>query len=122
MTVPLSKKEIKRKADAAEARSRGDGDSAAKQLLEVALSEGEIDAEIRRLAALPEGVYESSRKAALARLGEGWRGETLDRLVKAKRSEAAKEQKDFLPHWKVEPWPDPVDGAALLNELRQYFN
>jgi hypothetical protein len=70
-------------ADRAEARSRGD--DAAKELLAAALSEGEIDAEIRKLAALPEGVYESSRKAALARLGEGWRGETLDRLVKAER-------------------------------------
>jgi putative DNA primase/helicase len=107
-------------ADAAEARSRGD--SAAKDFVAAALTEGEIDAEIRKLAALPEGVYESSRKAALARLGEGWRGETLDRLVKAERSKVAKAGNDFLPHWKVEPWPDPIDGAALLDELRRYFN
>jgi len=129
MTIPFSKEEIKRKADAAEARSRGDvnantidGDSAAKEFLEVALSEGEIDAEIRKLAALPERVYESSRKAALERLPEGFRGGVLDRLVKAERSKIAKADNDFLPHWKVEPWPDPVDGAALLNELRRHFN
>ena len=26
-----------------------------------------------------------------------------------------------LPHWKVEPSGEPVDGAALLNDLRQIF-
>jgi hypothetical protein len=32
------------------------------------------------------------------------------------RTEAAS-----LPHWKVEPWPEPVDGAALLDSLREVF-
>jgi putative DNA primase/helicase len=108
-------------ADRAEARSRGDGDDAAKEFLKVALSEGEIDAEIKRLAELPEGVYESNRKAALERLPEGWRGGVLDRLVKAERSKIAKVGNDFLPHWKIEPWPEPVDGAVLLDELRKYL-
>ena len=26
-----------------------------------------------------------------------------------------------LPHWNVEPSAEPVDGAALLNNLRQVF-
>jgi len=123
MTIPLSKKEIKRKADAAEARSRGDaidGDSAAKKLLEIALSEGELAAEIKKLAALPVSVFETVRVAEAKRLN--MRANMLELLVKAERAKTTKEQKDFLPHWKVEPWPDPVDGAALLDELRQYFN
>jgi putative DNA primase/helicase len=119
MTVPLSKKEIKRKADAAEARSRGDGDSAAKQLLEVALSEGEIDAEIRKLAELPEGVYETSRKAALERLGEGWRGSVLDRLVKAarKKKEGDDGQGRTVRIADLKPCDDPVDGNTLATAL-----
>jgi hypothetical protein len=121
MTTPLSKDEIKRMADRAEARARGD-DGAAKEFVAAALSEGEIEAKIRKLAALPEGVYESSRKAALERLPEGFRGGVLDRLVKTERSKIAKVGNDFLPHWKVEPWPDPVDGTALLDELRQHFS
>jgi len=45
----------------------------------------------------------------------------LDAAVKPKRSKLTKEQTDFLPHWNVEPWSAPVDGAALLEELRKHF-
>jgi hypothetical protein len=124
MTIPPSKEEIKRKADAAEARSRGhantnDGDGAAKKLLEVALSEGEIDAEIRKLAELPEGVYETNRKAALERLGEGWRGSVLDRLVKAarKKKEGDDGQGRTVRIADLKPWDDPVDGNGLATAL-----
>jgi putative DNA primase/helicase len=109
-----SKKKIKRKADAI------DGDSAAKKFLEVALSEGELAAEIKKLAALPVSVFETVRVAEAKRLN--MRATMLEFLVKAERAKTTKEQKDFLPHWKVEPSSDPVDGAALLDELRQYFN
>jgi putative DNA primase/helicase len=30
-------------------------------------------------------------------------------------------ERDFLPHWNVEPRPEPVDGDALLDELRNHF-
>src|SRR5262249_17962054 len=69
---------------------------------------------------LPAIDYEIERKAAAKRLE--MRPKALDDQVKARRPKKTKEQKDFLPHWKVEPWPDPVDGAALLDELRQLFN
>jgi hypothetical protein len=110
----MSKEEIKRKADAAEARRDG-ADITAKEI-----SEDEINAEVKKLAALPIGVCESSRVEMARRLH--MRASVLDILVKAERSKAAKAGNDFLPHWKVEPWAEPVDGAALLDELQQYFN
>jgi putative DNA primase/helicase len=79
-----------------------------------------LNAEIKKLAALPIGVYESARVAAAKRLA--MRAGVLDKLVQVVRDEASKEQKDFLPHWKVEPWADQVDGAALLDALRNHFN
>jgi hypothetical protein len=117
MTAPLSKDEIKRIADAAEARSRGD--DAAKEFVAAALTEGEISAEVAKLAALPIGVYESSRVAEAKRLR--MRASVLDALVDAKRIKPAKEETDFLPHWKIEPWSEAVDGAVLLDELREHF-
>ena len=76
----LSKEEIKAMADRAEARSRG---QTAEEFVATALSEGELDAEIKKLAALPIGVYESSRVAAARRLT--MRAGVLDQLVAAAR-------------------------------------
>jgi hypothetical protein len=46
----------------------------------------------------------------------------LNRLVKIQRARASKDsERDFLPHWNVEPWPEEVDGDALLDELRNHF-
>ena len=117
MTAP-TKEQIKAMADAAEARSRGEGN--AKEILKVALSEGEIDAEIRKLAELPESVYETSRKAALERLGEGWRGSVLDRLVKAarKKKEGDDGQGRTVLIADLKLWDDPVDGNTLATALR----
>src|SRR6516164_800563 len=92
----------------------------AKDFVDAALKEGEINAEVKKLSALPIGVYESVRLEAAKRLH--MRVSMLDTLVGVERDKIAKPETDFLPHWKVEQWPDPVDGAALLDELRQYFN
>src|SRR6516164_7065958 len=92
----------------------------AKDFVDAALKEGEINAEVKKLSALPIGVYESVRLEAAKRLH--MRVSMLDTLVGVERDKIAKPETDFLPHWKVEPWPDPVDGAALLDELRQLFN
>jgi hypothetical protein len=79
-----------------------------------------IEAEIERLALLTPVEYEIERKAAAERLD--MRPSVLDTLVKAKRpKKALTEPHDFLPHWTVEPWPSPVDGDALLGELREHF-
>jgi hypothetical protein len=116
VTAP-SKEQIKSTADRAEARVRSK--TTAEEFVATAIGEGELSAEIKKLAVLPIGVYEATRTAEAKRLG--MRVGMLDFLVKAERNKAAKEQKDFLPHWKVEPWPEPVDGATLLEELRKYF-
>ena len=50
-------------------------------------------------------------------------GITLGELNKiVKRRHAQDGERDFLPHWNVEPWAEDVDGDALLDELRNYFN
>ena len=44
----------------------------------------------------------------------------LDKLVRQTRAQA--EEEDFaLPHWEVEPWPEPVDGATLLSDIERVF-
>ena len=76
-----TQEQIKAAADRAEARARGE--TAAKEFVATARSEGELDAEIRNLAALPIGVYESKRVAEAKRLG--MRAAILDKLVEAAR-------------------------------------
>jgi hypothetical protein len=74
-------------------------------------------AEITRLAQSPRLVYERERKGAAKRLG--CRESILDKLVEAARGETSEEAGqgaalDLLEH---DPWPDPVDGSALLHEV-----
>jgi hypothetical protein len=77
-----------------------------------------LDEEIARLAALREADYLSQRREAANRLG--WPVSALDRLVAAARpadeNTPAKGRRLELP----EPvqWPEPVDGAALVAELK----
>lgn len=76
------------------------------------------DAEIARLAALSPLAYDRQRTAAAKQLGI--RGDTLDKMVKAARGEPDKDSNaggSALEFPDVEPWHEPVDGAALLNEL-----
>jgi putative DNA primase/helicase len=52
----------------------------------------------------------------------GMRVGTLDDRVEAlRRKMEAEDGKDDLPHWKIEPWPEPVDGAVLLDAIRLVF-
>jgi putative DNA primase/helicase len=68
--------------------------------------------EVERLASLPIDVYEAERKAAAEKLG--MRAGTLDGVVKTIRQPLT----GGLMHIRaVEPSPDPVDGAQLLEEL-----
>jgi len=80
---------------------------------------GEHEPLLAELARLSRFEYDRRRKAEAKRLGIQL--DTLDREVAKLRAQAAS-QKDFLPHWSVEPWPEHVDGAALLDALRAYFN
>jgi len=86
------------------------------------------EAEIARLAKLKPLEYECERKAAARSLG--WRAVTLDTLVVAERQKSGNGCPEKPGQGRpvvindVEPWPEPVDGAALLDEfiraLQQY--
>jgi hypothetical protein len=74
----------------------------------------ELD-EVARLAKLSKLEYDRRREEAAAHLGV--RVATLDKAVREKRS--ADHDAATLPHWQVDPWPLPVDGAKLLDAFRQ---
>jgi putative DNA primase/helicase len=76
-----------------------------------------LDEEIARLAALREADYLSQRRKAATRLG--WPVSALDRLVAAARpadeNTPGKGRRLELPE--PEPWPEPVNGACLLDDI-----
>ncbi|HMF25571.1 MAG TPA: DUF3631 domain-containing protein [Pseudolabrys sp.] len=78
--------------------------------------QSELD-EVARLAKLSKLEYDRQREEAAAHLGV--RVATLDKAVREKRS--ADHDVATLPHWQVEPSAVPVDGAKLLDALRQVF-
>src|SRR5262245_8743493 len=73
---------------------------------------------IGELASLDTLEYELQRDTAAA--GLGIRVSALDKLVKGRRA-ATEDENAALPHWNVELSAEPVDGATLLNDLRQVF-
>lgn len=75
------------------------------------------DALIDELASLSIIAYAKRRKEAAKRLGIGVT--TLDKAVERRRAELegkARAEPLFL-HWTVEPWPEPVDGDAVILAL-----
>jgi Protein of unknown function (DUF3631) len=96
-------------------KSRADRDVADDQ--PPPLSEADSDAEIRRLASLSVLQYARQRDDAAKRLGVGLG--MIDRLVKAEcdKTAGAGTQGRPLSFPQIEPWPDPIDGAALLDDL-----
>ncbi|MHB0981033.1 MAG: DUF3631 domain-containing protein [Thermoleophilia bacterium] len=83
----------------------------------------DIFSEVARLAALDTLTYERERKEAAETLGI--RVAVLDSLVQARR-EVEQPGSGTLFLEDPEPWPDPVDGAELLDEicatLRRYVS
>jgi hypothetical protein len=70
----------------------------------------EVDQELDRLALLPRLAYELKRSDAAKQFNI--RKSALDAEVEARRQVA---QATYLQdHWKVEPWPQPVDTRQLL--------
>lgn len=73
---------------------------------------------IERLSKLPPLEYDRAREAEAVRLGV--RVGTLDESVKRARVDGATidpgQGRAFEPH-DPEPWPEPVSGAELLNEI-----
>jgi 5S rRNA maturation endonuclease (ribonuclease M5) len=81
--------------------------------------ESEFTIEIARLAKLPVVKYEQERKAAAEALG--FRTSILDQLVQAERAPLGGDddgmQGRTISFPDPEPWPEPIDGAALLDEI-----
>lgn len=76
------------------------------------------EAVIVKLAAMSPLEYDEQRTAAAKVLGV--RASTLDASVKAKRADGVADT-TALPHWDVSAWPEPVDGAQLLDGLGGMF-
>jgi putative DNA primase/helicase len=96
----------------------GDGGAEIARLVaEAAEVAPDDDAEIARLAGLSALDYERSRKSAAERLGIS-RVAILDRLVASARGVSATSEGQGRPLtlYDPSPWPDPVDGAALLDD------
>ena len=77
------------------------------------------DAELERLAKMSVLDYDHARKAAAKRLDV--RASILDKLMQAKRAELGLDADDGKQGHAIEfptpePWPNPVNGAELLDE------
>ncbi len=88
-----------------------------------ALNEADGDeAEFRRLAALPRVEYDRERHATANRLDI--RVKTLDDAVDERRPQSSESERggSTVLFADIEPWPNPVDGALLLDELAARFS
>jgi Protein of unknown function (DUF3631) len=85
--------------------------------LDVAAINLDAEKEIQRLASLSTVQYERERKSAAARLG--MRANALDIAVKATRPADAKGQGRAFELPPIEPWPDSVNGAELLDAIAE---
>jgi putative DNA primase/helicase len=77
--------------------------------------DAKVDAEIARLAALSPVQYEQQRKDAAEKLG--LRASILDKLVKAERPDDGNTQGSAIEFPEPEPWPEPINGARLLDDV-----
>lgn len=78
----------------------------------------DAEAAARELAKLPEHVYEQRREEEAKRLGV--RVSFLDKEVRSLRAEAAKAEAGSPEVIEtLEPWPSPVDGLAVAEDVRR---
>ena len=87
--------------------------------LDAATSTIDDQAEIKRLAKLSPIEYGRTRKDAAQKLRVTVG--MLDQIV-SKHRKQADEESATLPHWQVDPWPDAVTPAALLDSIVAVFN
>jgi Protein of unknown function (DUF3631) len=80
------------------------------------ISDSEFEAEVKRCVELPKIRYERERESAASALGIS--ASRLDKLVNDERKGREPQgQGRPLEFPEIEPWPQPVDGAALIGEL-----
>ena len=77
------------------------------------------DEVVARLATAPLLEYDRVREAEAKRLGV--RVSILDRLVASERGDEDEADEVAIMFPEVEPWPEPVDGAALLDDVVSVF-
>jgi putative DNA primase/helicase len=83
-------------------------------------TQGAVDRVVLQLAKLSPLEYDQQRNAIAKKFN--LRLETLDREVeKARRSAAQTSGKDIIFE-ELDPWPEPVDGAKILNEIVAALN
>jgi hypothetical protein len=75
----------------------------------------DYEARVEELSKLDAIDYERQRKQVAKVLGV--RTPTLDRDVA--RCRELRKNTDLYPHWTVEPWPEPVDTAELLQAIEK---
>jgi putative DNA primase/helicase len=87
------------------------------EFVDKALRNGEDKKEVDRLSKLTIINFEREREEAAKRLGV--RKSVLDKVVAAARpaNDAAQTQGRDLEFPASEPWPEPLNGAALLDEI-----
>jgi len=78
-----------------------------------------LELAINRLAALSPTEFAQVRKGEARKLGI--RASDLDKFVKEKRGKATAISGQALNLNEPEPWPEPVDGVALLDSLSAAF-
>jgi hypothetical protein len=114
----ISKEEVKAVADRAAARAAGkDQDGAdgrdAQKLITDAITEGELNAEIAKLAQLPPALYEHCRKDEAVRLR--LRTSVLDKLVQAAWTKTKRTGTTVLGDGKIE------DGHVVLDAVEKFL-
>jgi hypothetical protein len=75
----------------------------------------DIDSELERLASLSAVQYERERTDAAKALG--MRASALDKIVRGLQAERSQQDNSTELFPDVRAWPEPVDGAALLDDL-----
>ena len=106
---PLPDGEVRAIASSIAGYTPGGGDDAANSAAQ----------EIARIAALPDIQYERERTARAKELGV--RPSALDNLIKQVREQNAKSKSLVELFGAIEPWGQPVDGEALLDERVHVF-
>jgi len=74
---------------------------------------------LAELSKLSRFDYDRRRREAAKELGITVG--TLDKVIAEHRARESDDRAE-LPHWKVEPWKEPVDLAQLLNDIVRVFN